>query len=90
MVRQWQPIKRQLIGVGPWAGWRWPVGPRPEGGSGSSEHLDVLVEDKVVVFLKGTLEQPQRGFSNAVVQILRLHGICYYAAYNVLDDPQLQ
>uniref|UniRef100_A0A8C2PAZ6 Uncharacterized protein n=1 Tax=Capra hircus TaxID=9925 RepID=A0A8C2PAZ6_CAPHI len=64
-----------------------PQGDTGEGGSGSSEHLDVLVEDKVVVFLKGTLEQPQRGFSNAVVQILRLHGICYYAAYNVLDDP---
>lgn len=66
------------------------MGPRPEGGSGLSEHLDVLVEDKVVVFLKGTLEQPQCGFSNAVVQILRLHSICYYAAYNVLDDPQLR
>lgn len=90
MVRQWQPIKRQLIGAVPLAWWRWLVGPRPEGGSGSSEHLDVLVEDKVVVFLKGTLEQPQCGFSNAVVQILQLHSICYYAAYNVLDDPQLQ
>ena len=55
------------------------------------EHLGALVKKaKVVVFLKGTLEQPQCGFSNAVVQILRLHSICYYAAYNVLDDPQLQ
>lgn len=90
MVRQWQPIKRQLIGAVPLAWWRWLVGPRPEGGSGSSEHLDVLVEDKVVVFLKGTPEQPQCGFSNAVVQILRLHGVRDYAAYNVLDDPQLR
>ena len=48
------------------------MGPRPEGGSGLSEHLDVLVEDKVVVFLKGTLEQPQCGFSNALLQILQL------------------
>ncbi|OWJ99415.1 hypothetical protein Celaphus_00009966 [Cervus elaphus hippelaphus] len=46
--------------------------------------------DKVVVFLKGTLEQPQCGFSNAVVQILRQHSICDYMAYNMLDDPQLQ
>uniref|UniRef100_A0A8C6D6J3 Glutaredoxin-related protein 5, mitochondrial n=1 Tax=Moschus moschiferus TaxID=68415 RepID=A0A8C6D6J3_MOSMO len=61
------------------------------GGSGSSEHLDALVKkDKVVVFLKGTPEQPQCGFSNAVVQILRLHGVRDYAAYNVLDDPQLR
>ncbi|XDA73805.1 hypothetical protein R6Z07M_004021 [Ovis aries] len=61
------------------------------GGSGSSEHLDALVKkDKAVVFLKGTPEQPQCGFSNAVVQILRLHGVRDYAAYNVLDDPQLR
>ncbi|KAB1278086.1 Glutaredoxin-related protein 5; mitochondrial [Camelus dromedarius] len=54
-------------------------------------HLDALVKkDKVVVFLKGTPEQPQCGFSNAVVQILRLHGVRDYAAYNVLDDPQLR
>ncbi|EFB15259.1 hypothetical protein PANDA_009270, partial [Ailuropoda melanoleuca] len=58
---------------------------------GSAEQLDALVKkDKVVVFLKGTPEQPQCGFSNAVVQILRLHGVRDYAAYNVLDDPQLR
>nr|XP_005911867.1 PREDICTED: LOW QUALITY PROTEIN: glutaredoxin-related protein 5, mitochondrial [Bos mutus] len=62
-----------------------------DGQCGSSEHLDALVKkDKVVVFLKGTPEQPQCGFSNAVVQILRLHGPHDYAAYNVLDDPQLR
>ncbi|KAM9090264.1 glutaredoxin-related protein 5, mitochondrial-like [Megaptera novaeangliae] len=61
------------------------------GGSGSSEHLDMLVKkDRVVVFLKGTPEQPQCGFSNTVVQILRLHSIRDYAFYNVLDDPQLR
>ncbi|XP_012868658.1 PREDICTED: glutaredoxin-related protein 5, mitochondrial, partial [Dipodomys ordii] len=53
--------------------------------------LDGLVKkDKVVVFLKGTPERPQCGFSNAVVQILRLHGVRDYAAYNVLDDPELR
>lgn len=61
------------------------------GGGGSAEQLDAMVKkDKVVVFLKGTPEQPQCGFSNAVVQILRLHGVRDYAAYNVLDDPQLR
>ncbi|XP_064427606.1 glutaredoxin-related protein 5, mitochondrial isoform X1 [Mirounga angustirostris] len=61
------------------------------GGGSSAEQLDALVKkDKVVVFLKGTPEQPQCGFSNAVVQILRLHGVRNYAAYNVLDDPQLR
>ncbi|XP_047395843.1 glutaredoxin-related protein 5, mitochondrial isoform X2 [Sciurus carolinensis] len=61
------------------------------GGGGRAEQLDTLVKkDKVVVFLKGTPEQPQCGFSNAVVQILRLHGVRDYAAYNVLDDPELR
>lgn len=61
------------------------------GGGGSAEQLDAMVKKhKVVVFLKGTPEQPQCGFSNAVVQILRLHGVRDYAAYNVLDDPQLR
>lgn len=61
------------------------------GAGGSAERLDAMVKkDKVVVFLKGTPEQPQCGFSNAVVQILRLHGVSDYAAYNVLDDPQLR
>ncbi|CAD7688575.1 glutaredoxin-related protein 5, mitochondrial [Vulpes vulpes] len=62
-----------------------------DGGGRSAAQLDALVKkDKVVVFLKGTPEQPQCGFSNAVVQILRLHGVRDYAAYNVLDDPQLR
>ncbi|XP_006879152.1 PREDICTED: glutaredoxin-related protein 5, mitochondrial [Elephantulus edwardii] len=61
------------------------------GGGRSADQLDALVKkDKVVVFLKGTPEQPQCGFSNAVVQILRLHGVQDYAAYNVLDDPELR
>ncbi|KAF7464722.1 Hypothetical predicted protein [Marmota monax] len=61
------------------------------GGGGRAEQLDTMVKkDKVVVFLKGTPEQPQCGFSNAVVQILRLHGVRDYAAYNVLDDPELR
>lgn len=61
------------------------------GPGGLAEQLDTMVKrDKVVVFLKGTPEQPQCGFSNAVVQILRLHGVRDYAAYNVLDDPQLR
>ncbi|XP_036701064.1 glutaredoxin-related protein 5, mitochondrial-like [Balaenoptera musculus] len=71
----------------------WGPGVRAasSGGSGSSEHLDMLVKkDRVVVFLKGPPEQPQCGFSNTVVQILRLHSIRDYAVYNVLDDPQLQ
>lgn len=79
-------------GRGAVGGGRLPgVGVRAASSGGQAEQLDAMVKkDKVVVFLKGTPEQPQCGFSNAVVQILRLHGVRDYAAYNVLDDPELR
>ncbi|XP_030071053.1 glutaredoxin-related protein 5, mitochondrial [Microcaecilia unicolor] len=59
--------------------------------SSSRERLDALVKkDKVVVFMKGTPAQPLCGFSNAVVQILRMHGVEDYATYNVLEDQDLR
>ncbi|XP_071776130.1 glutaredoxin-related protein 5, mitochondrial [Centroberyx gerrardi] len=51
---------------------------------------EMVKKDKVVVFIKGTPAQPMCGFSNAVVQILRMHGVDEYAAYNVLDDQDLR
>lgn len=51
---------------------------------------EIVKKDKVVVFIKGTPAQPMCGFSNAVVQILRMHGVDNYAAYNVLDDQDLR
>lgn len=51
---------------------------------------DMVKKDKVVVFMKGTPAQPMCGFSNAVVQILRMHGVDDYAAYNVLEDQELR
>ncbi|XP_053737337.1 glutaredoxin-related protein 5, mitochondrial [Synchiropus splendidus] len=50
----------------------------------------MVKKDKVVVFMKGTPAQPMCGFSNAVVQILRMHGVDGYAAYNVLEDQELR
>ncbi|XP_035534331.1 glutaredoxin-related protein 5, mitochondrial [Morone saxatilis] len=51
---------------------------------------EMVKKDKVVVFMKGTPAQPMCGFSNAVVQILRMHGVEEYAAYNVLEDQELR
>lgn len=48
------------------------------------------MKDKVVVFMKGVPEQPMCGFSNAVVQILRMHGVEGYGSYNVLEDEELR
>ncbi|XP_002740444.1 glutaredoxin-related protein 5, mitochondrial-like [Saccoglossus kowalevskii] len=59
--------------------------------SGSKEHIEGLVKkDPIVVFMKGVPEKPMCGFSNAVVQILRMHGVDKYASYNVLEDEDLR
>nr|CAB3249506.1 glutaredoxin-related protein 5, mitochondrial-like [Phallusia mammillata] len=58
--------------------------------TGSKEHIESLVNNNaVVVFMKGVPDQPQCGFSNAVVQILRMHGV-EYDAHNVLADENLR
>ncbi|XP_027214062.1 uncharacterized monothiol glutaredoxin ycf64-like [Penaeus vannamei] len=57
---------------------------------GSKEYFDKLVEkNKVVVFMKGTPDMPRCGFSNAVVQIMRMHGV-NYDAHNVLADDSVR
>lgn len=48
-----------------------------------------LQKNKVVVFMKGVPEEPRCGFSNAVVQILRMHGVTY-DAHDVLKDEALR
>ena len=58
--------------------------------TGSKEHIKELVDaKKVVVFMKGVPSQPMCGFSNAVVQILRMHGV-EYDSHNVLEDDSLR
>lgn len=57
----------------------------------SKEHFDKLVKNnKIVVFMKGVPEEPRCGFSNAVVQILRMHGVDKYDSHNVLEDEQIR
>ena len=59
--------------------------------TGTKEHIESLVKNKqVVVFMKGTPEQPMCGFSNAVVQMMAFHGVDKYDSYNVLDDEKLR
>jgi Glutaredoxin-related protein len=38
---------------------------------------EMVKKSKVVVFMKGVPEAPRCGFSNAVVQILRMHDVPY-------------
>jgi len=54
------------------------------------QEIDQLVKNsKVVVFMKGVPSEPKCGFSNAVVQIMRMHGV-KYDAHDVLKDEELR
>lgn len=45
--------------------------------------------NKVVVFMKGIPDAPKCGFSNAVVQIFRMHGVTY-DSHNVLENEEVR
>jgi len=58
--------------------------------SAVKERIDQLInQNKIMVFMKGTKLMPQCGFSNNVVQILNTLGVSYETV-NVLDDPELR
>lgn len=60
--------------------------------STSAEKPDIeklVKNNKVVVFMKGIPDEPRCGFSNAVVQILRMHGVSY-DSHDVLKDDNLR
>ncbi len=57
----------------------------------SNESLTETVnKDKIVVFMKGTPDEPMCGFSRAVVKILEMHGVENFSAFNILDDEVLR
>jgi monothiol glutaredoxin len=45
---------------------------------------------RVVLYMKGTPQFPQCGFSAAVVEILKRCGVRDYFAVNVLADPEIR
>lgn len=49
----------------------------------------MVKNNKVVIFMKGTPDEPRCGFSNAVVQILSMHGV-KYDSHNVLANEDLR
>jgi monothiol glutaredoxin len=54
------------------------------------ERIDNLVQqNKILVFLKGTKLMPMCGFSNNVVQILNTLGVPFETV-NILDDNELR
>lgn len=53
---------------------------------------DAISSAPVVLFMKGTPEFPQCGFSRACIALLGQQGVdpVKFAAYNVLEDPELR
>ena len=50
---------------------------------------DILADHPIVLFMKGTPDQPACGFSRIVSTLLSLHKAPFYSM-DVLDDPKLR
>lgn len=49
-----------------------------------------ITENDVVLYMKGTPEMPQCGFSQLAVQILELAGVREAFTFNVLEDMEIR
>jgi monothiol glutaredoxin len=71
-----QPVRQHLLSA------RYLCAAKPD--------FEKLVKNnKVVVFMKGVPDEPRCGFSNAVVQILRMHGV-EYDSHDVLTNDDIR
>lgn len=50
---------------------------------------DLINQNKVMLFMKGTKHIPACGFSNAVVQILKKEAVPF-ETFNILADPEVR
>jgi monothiol glutaredoxin len=51
---------------------------------------DQVSKDRVVLYMKGTPQFPQCGFSATAAEILKRCGVTSYASYNILQDDDLR
>ncbi|MCX5591204.1 Grx4 family monothiol glutaredoxin [Alcaligenes endophyticus] len=51
---------------------------------------ETVTDNTVVLFMKGTAQMPQCGFSARVIQILRAVGLQQVVTVNVLDDEEVR
>jgi monothiol glutaredoxin len=51
---------------------------------------ETVSTNKVVLFMKGTAQFPQCGFSGRAVQILKTCGVADLVTVNVLEDPAVR
>ncbi len=55
------------------------------------QRIDALVKgSKVVLFMKGTAQFPQCGFSGRAVQVLKACGVNEFKTFNVLEDEDVR
>ena len=55
------------------------------------QRIDDLVKtNRVVLFMKGTAQFPQCGFSGRAVQVLKACGVNQFATVNVLEDQDIR
>jgi len=50
---------------------------------------DTIAKDRIMLFMKGSPQMPQCGFSAAVVGVLKEVG-APFGSYNILADPELR
>ncbi|MCH7574066.1 MAG: Grx4 family monothiol glutaredoxin [Candidatus Marinimicrobia bacterium] len=55
----------------------------------SEQIIADINETPIILYMKGTKEVPQCGFSNAVVQVLSQYGV-EYRDVNILPDPEIR
>ena len=55
-----------------------------------SQFEELISENDIVIFMKGTRKMPRCGFSNYVVQILKFYGVKQYMFVNVLEDENVR
>ena len=64
--------------------------PAPAAGGGAAADLAALVaRSPVMLFMKGTPQQPSCGFSSAMVQLLREQGVAF-DSFDVLADAAVR
>lgn len=51
--------------------------------------INDIKNNSIILFMKGTKEMPQCGFSNSVTQVLNHYGI-KYKDINVLENPNIR
>jgi monothiol glutaredoxin len=51
---------------------------------------DIVKGNRVVLFMKGTAQFPQCGFSGKAIQILKANGITKLVTVNVLEDDEVR